>query len=84
LLDEVGYLAEVGGAGNKIGGGGARWELEGLEGEEDGGIGTYPASAWRLYASKEKPGATLTRMNVKPLGVRQSAELLVVDMLAMN
>lgn len=40
---------------------------------------TYPASAWRLTASKETPGATLRRMKVKPFGVRQSAELAVVS-----
>lgn len=49
--------------------------LVGLEREEKEGANGYPASAWRLYASKEMPGASLTRMNVKPLGVRQSAEL---------
>lgn len=37
---------------------------------------TYPASACRLYMSTTAPSAILTRMKVKPLGVRQSALLL--------
>lgn len=41
------------------------------------GVGwTYPASACKLYMSTTAPSAIVTRMKVKPLGVRQSALLL--------